>query len=170
MFQPASLSSFSDEKSASSAPSDLSKMLSRGGFLLTKFTSNYKSVSMVPFKRRSTPEMNLHPKELPSERAFVVRWSVETDKLGFKIKHLNRPETKRGILSAICFLYDLLGFAALETITARALIHDIWKTKLDLDQPLEDGFLVSWRSWVNQLPSLARSASHTTLLLPRRNG
>lgn len=100
-------------------------MLIRGGFSLTKFTSNYKSViSTVLSERSSTPEMNLDPKELPSERAFVVRWFVETDELGFKIRHLNRPETKRGILSAICSLYDLRGFAGLETITARALIQD----------------------------------------------
>lgn len=100
-------------------------MLSRGGFRLTKFTSNYKSViSTVPSERRSTPEMNLDPKELPSERAFKVQRFVETDELGFKIRHLNRPETKRRILSAICSLYDLRGFTGLETITARALIQD----------------------------------------------
>ena len=86
----------------------------------------------------------------------MVPWFVEIDELGFKIRDLNCPETKREILSSICSLHDLLGFAAPETITSSALIQDIWKTKLDCDQPLEEGFLVSGGSWVNQLPSLVQ--------------
>jgi len=85
----------------------------------------------------------------------VVPWFVEKDELGFKIRNLNCPETKRGILSSICSVHDLLGFAAPKTITSSALIQGIWMTKLDCDQPLEEGFLVSGGSWVNQLPSLA---------------
>ena len=131
-------------------------MLIRGGFRLTKFTSNYKSAMFkctVPSERRSSPEMNLDPKELPSERAFVVQWFVETDELGFKIRHLNRPQTKRGILSAICSLYDLRGFAALETITtSTGHLED----KVELGLSFERGLPRQLRAWVNQLPSLAQ--------------
>ena len=66
-----------------------------------------------------------------SERAFVVRWLVGTDELGFKIRELNCPETKRSILSSMCPVYDPLGFAAPETITVSVLKQDIWKAKLD---------------------------------------
>lgn len=60
------LPSFSDEKSASSAVSDVAEMLSRVGFRLTKFTSNSKSVlSTVPPKERSTPDLNLDSDEMP---------------------------------------------------------------------------------------------------------
>ena len=55
--------------------------------------------------------MNLDQNELPSKGAFVVRWFVETGELGLKIRD------KRGILYSICSLYNLLGFATLETIT-----------------------------------------------------
>ena len=97
--------------------------------------------------------MNLDPKELPSERAFVVQWFVETDELGFKIRHLNRPQTKRGILSAICSLYDLRGFAALETITtSTGHLED----KVELGLSLGRGLPRQLRAWVNQLPSLAQ--------------
>ena len=131
-------------------------MLIRGGFRLTKFTSNYKSAMFkctVPSERRSSPEMNLDPKELPSERAFVVQWFVETDELGFKIRQLNRPQTKRGILSAICSLYDLRGFAALETITtSTGHLED----KVELGSSFGRGIPRQLRAWVNQLPSLAQ--------------
>ena len=52
----------------------------------------------------------------------------QTDELGFKIRDLNRPETKRGILSSICSLDDPLCFAAPETITASTLIKGTWNT------------------------------------------
>ena len=56
---------------------------------------------------------------------------------------------------------NLLGFAAHETITASALLQDISKAKSDWDEPLEEGFLISFRSRTNHLPSLAQ------LRLPR---
>ena len=97
-------------------------MLSRGGFRLTKFTSNWKSfLSTVPSERKSLLNWTLtriNYWKLPSKKAFEVRWFVETEEVGFEIRDLNCPETKRGILSAICSLYDLLGFPARETITA----------------------------------------------------
>ena len=61
----------------------------------------------------------------------MVRWLVGTDELGFKIRELNCPETKRSILSSMCPVYDPLGFAAPETITVSVLKQDIWKAKLD---------------------------------------
>ena len=135
---------------------DLAEMLHHGGFCLTKFMSNSKEVLFsIPVQRRATPNLDLRLDEFPVERALGVRWFVETDELGFEIKNLNRPETKRGILSAVCSLYDPLGFAAPVALTERALIQDMWKAKLDWDQPLKEHFLKRWRSWTTQLPSLS---------------
>ena len=84
---------------------DLAEMLDHGGFCLAKFMSNSKEVlSLIPVQRRATPNLDLRLHELPVERALGVRRFVETDELGFEIKNLNRPETKRGILSAVCSL------------------------------------------------------------------
>ena len=150
------LPSFSDRDSAIKAASDLVEILGRGGFHLTKFMSNSKDVmSAIPVERRALPDLSLHLDELPVERVLGVRWFVETDELGFKTKNLNCPETKRGILSSVCSLYDPLGFAVPVALTARALIQDIWKAKLDWDQPFKEHFLKRWRSWTTQLSSLS---------------
>ena len=118
--------------------------------------SNSKDViSTIPVERRAFSDVNHHLDELPVERVLGVRWFVQTDELGFETKNLNHPETKRGILSSVCSLYDPLGFAAPVALTARALIQDIWKAKLDWDQPLEEHFLKRWRSWTTQLSSLS---------------
>ena len=131
-------------------------MLEHGGFHLTKFMSNSKEVlASIPLERRLTPNLDVGLNEFPVERALGVRWFVETDELGFELKNLNCPETKHGILSAVCSLYDPLRFAAPVALTARALIQDMWKAKLDWDQPLEEHFLNRWRSWTNQLSSLS---------------
>lgn len=47
----------------------------------------------------------------PSERALGVYWLVERDQLDFKIKLQDRPQTRRGILSVVCLVYDPLGIA-----------------------------------------------------------
>ena len=95
----------------------------------------------------------------------TCQWFVETDELGFKIRHLNRPQTKRGILSAICSLYDLRGFAALETITAST---GHLEDKVELGSSFGRGHPRQLRAW--SISCHPGSASHTTLLLPTQNG
>ena len=98
------------------------ELLARGGFNLTKFTSNSKRLlSAVPNDKRSKPDLNLDLDALPIERALGIRWSVEDDTLGFEIRSLVRPETKRGILSTVCSLFYRLGFAAPVALSARSL-------------------------------------------------
>ena len=129
--------------------------------------SNSKNVlATIPAERRAAPELNLDLDELPVERALGVHWFVESDELGFEIKKLHRPETKRGILSTICSLHDPLGFAAPVTLTARSLIEDLWKAKVDWDQPLDDHFLDRWKSWNAQLPSLSELRIPRNYFLP----
>lgn len=161
------LPSFSDEPSAASLAADLVNILDCGGFHLTKVMSNSKKVlATIPTERRATPELDLDLDELPVERALGVHWFVESDELRFENKKLHHPETKRGILSTICSLDDPLGFAAPVTLTARSLIQDLWKAKIDWDQLLDDHFLDRWRSWNSQLPSLSELRIPRNYFLP----
>ncbi|KAK3755177.1 hypothetical protein QZH41_010697 [Actinostola sp. cb2023] len=134
-----------DESSAVRLASEMTEILDRGGFRLTKFTSSNKEVlSSIPKDRRANPNLNLD--ELPIERALGVRWWAETDEIGFDVKDLCRPETKRGILSTICSLYDPIGFAAPVALSAKILVQDLWRTKASWDQPLEPEYVRRWRS------------------------
>ena len=134
----------------------MADILVKGGFNLTKFTSNSKEVlAAIPNDKRSKPELDLDLDELPNERALGVRWFVEDDDLGFEIRKLDRPETKRGILSTVCSLFDPLGFAAPVALSAQSLVEDLWKAKVGWDEPLNDDFLSKWRLWNAQLPALS---------------
>lgn len=150
------LPSTDSEASAGKLALEMTEILARGGFNLTKFTSNNKSVlSMIPEEKRANPGLNLDLEELPVERALGVRWFAETDELGFEVKDLVRPETKRGLLSTICSLYDPLGFASPVTLTAKSIVQDMWRTGAGWDDPLEPSVLRRWRIWKELLPSLA---------------
>lgn len=156
------LPSCNDPDSAVRLANGMMDILSRGGFYLTKFTSNSKQVlSALPVERRSSPDLNLDLDELPIERALGVRWFVETDEIGFEIRDLKRPDTKRGILSIVCSVYDPLGMAAPVTLSARAIIQHLWKAKVNWDDPLDPQTLERWNRWKNQLASLS------TLRVPR---
>lgn len=88
--------------------------------------------------KRSKPGLNLDLDELPIERALGIRWSVDDDTLRFEIRSLVRPETKRGILSTVCLLFDPLGFAAPVALSSRRLIQDLWKDNIGWDEPLSE--------------------------------
>ena len=103
----------------------------RGSFNLPKFTSNSKEVAKtVPRDKLSSQNLNLDLEEPPVERALGILWFVGDDTLGFKIRHLDRPETKRGILSIVCFLFDPLRFAAPVALAARGFVQDLWKANV----------------------------------------
>ena len=150
------LPSENDEQSAIRLAHDMVELLARGGFNLTKFTSNSKRLlSAVPNDKRSKPDLNLDLDELPIERALGIRWSVEDDTLGFEIRSLVRPGTRRGILSTVCSLFDPLGFAAPVALSARRLIQDLWKANIGWDEPLSEEFLSKSRAWNTELPLLS---------------
>ena len=114
------LPSENDEQSAIQLAQDVIDIPARGSFNLTKFTSNSKEVlKAVPSNQLSNQGLKLDLDDAPIKRALGVLWYVGDDTLGFKIKHLDRPETKRGILSTVCSLFDPLGFAAPVALAAR---------------------------------------------------
>ena len=107
------LPSANNDQSAICLAGGLADILDRSGFNLTKFISNSKNVlAAIPTDKRSKPELNLDLDELPIERALGLRWFVDDDELGFDIRKLDRPETKRGILSTVCSLFDPQGICS----------------------------------------------------------
>ena len=96
------LPSENDEQPAIHLARDMVDILARGSFNLTKFTSNSKEVlKTVPSDKLFNQRLNLELEDPLVERALGILWFVGEDTLGFKIWHLERPETKRGILSTV---------------------------------------------------------------------
>lgn len=134
---------------------NLTELLRKGGFRLTKWLSNSpKAVESIPEAERVTVVKNLDF-DLPIiERALGVQWNVAFDTFSFSITIKDRPATRRGLLSVISTVYDPLGFVAPFVLPAKVLIQDLCKRKFDWDEPIPDENLTSWQTWMKELPKL----------------
>ena len=153
------LKSVVNETKAIRMVDQLCTLLKRGGFRLTKWISNSRNVlSTIEEEDRAkqVKGRDLNCEALPTERALGVYWDVELDCFSFKITLSEKPLTKRGLLSIVSSVYDPLGFACPFTITARKLIQDLTRSKLDWDDVLPDDALETWLCWRQDLEKMGK--------------
>ena len=82
---------------ASHHASDLRSLLSKGGFRPTKWISTSQRVlETIPVAKRAkeVKTLDLSKDDLPVERAFGVKWCMETDTSGFKVDIKFNPPTR----------------------------------------------------------------------------
>ena len=92
---------------------DMSALLQRGGFRLTKWLSTHRDVlDTIPEeeKIKSLQAIDLNDNSLPSESALGLQWNVELHAFMYDVDLPDKPLTKRGLLSMTSSLYDPLGF------------------------------------------------------------
>ncbi|XP_061191724.1 uncharacterized protein LOC133199952 [Saccostrea echinata] len=88
---------------------DVQRLLTRGGFHISKWISNNRDVMMsIPISERAkeVKGLDLDYDALPIERALGVQWCVESDVFCFNIEVNKKPLTRRGILSMISSVFD----------------------------------------------------------------
>ncbi|XP_045130684.1 uncharacterized protein LOC123515864 [Portunus trituberculatus] len=129
----------------------LRRVLSKGGFRLTKWICNDKSVlNTIPQTERATGvrEITLKDGRLPSERVLGVLWDLEADELAVRAQTPQKPETKRGLLSMISSIYDPLGVLASVLIRAKLIFQDECRRQAGWDKPLTEPNVALWRKWL----------------------
>ena len=103
------LQSVEDEEQGVRLVAELRYLLQKGGFRLTKWMSNSlkvrKSVQEA-YTAVDVKDVDLTAVELPSERVICVFWDVERDQFGYNISLMEKPLTRRGILSVVGSVYD----------------------------------------------------------------
>ena len=154
MYMDDFLSSEPDTLSAVSKVNAVTELVSRRGFRLTKWLSNYRDVlAEVPVSERvpSTADLSKH---LPTERLLGLMWDTELDLLKLQVQQRAVPATKRGVLQMAASIYDPLGLAAPFTLLARIVMQKLWSQKLDWDHQLIGTCLEEWTSWMEELPFL----------------
>ena len=105
------LASSTSVKEAERLFKEVSELLMKGGFKITKWLSNSREVIKTVSKSdRSTKLENLDlcSADLPKERALGLWWDAEKDALCFSVQVKTKPLTRRGILSVVNSIYDLL--------------------------------------------------------------
>ena len=148
------LKSMGDEEKAVMMVEQLRDLMSKGGFRLTKWISNNRTVlASIEEKERAKQvrDLDLNFEALPIERALGGYWDVEMDRFSYHIVLKERPLTRRGLLSVVSSMYGPLGFASPFIMPAKKLIQDLSRAKLGWDDALSSRDLDRWECWKNDL-------------------
>ena len=136
---------------------ELRELTQQEGFHLAKWVSNIRELlSYIPDKdiSKNVQSVDLDYDDIPSENALGVPWTVEADQLDFHVKNLDKPATRRGVLSTISSLYDPLGMAAPFILAGKMILQDLCRQKLGWDEDIPEDLLIRWRQWLQELPAL----------------
>jgi len=144
---------------ATALVSELRSLLAEGGFKLTKWLSNDRSVlQSIPVEDRAkaVKDLDINFDGLPSEKALGMVWKLEKDCWGFDI-HLpeQTASTRRGMLSVVSSVFDPLGLLAPFTLNAKILIQDLTRKKQGWDDPLPESCRSDWEKWKGELRCLS---------------
>lgn len=151
------LVSVGSEEEAISLCRELSALCAQGGFKLTKWTSNRRTVlATIPQEERAkeVKDLDLNSDALPVEHALGVQWCVQSDSFKFKITLKTHPLTRRGILSVTSSIYDPLGFLAPVVLSAKKILQDLCRRRLGWDDPLPSSVAGEWKAWLEDLHDL----------------
>ena len=151
------LKSIEDEEKAAKFTHDVTEMLKKAGFRLTKFISNNREVmkSISPEERgKLMLDIDLENQELPRDRALGIKWNLETDTFFYEPKEFNKPMTRRGVISVISSIFDTLGFASPFIITGKMIFQEMTKMKLSWDEVMPEVIEKRWKDWLDDLRTL----------------
>ncbi|KAH9640759.1 hypothetical protein HF086_007330 [Spodoptera exigua] len=91
------------------------------------------------------------------EKTLGLRWLVKEDALAFNVGLRKTPKdllegkripTKREVTSAVMSTFDPMGFATPVLIQGKKLIQNIWRTKIDWDDEINENQNEAWRQYL----------------------
>ena len=102
------------------------KLLSTGGFRLTKWLSNSKHIlkTLTPAER-SPKVVNLDLNSIPIETARGIIWDLQEDILQIKTINKDSMLIKRGLLSFISSIYDPIGIISPLMLEPKLIIQEL---------------------------------------------
>ena len=136
----------------------LSTTLEKGCFSLRKWRSSSNQVlKEIPSSlQESMPTKDLidqHSATYP--KALGVSWDSGQDTMFTNISlPVNYQQTKRGVISDVARTFDVLGWITPAILPMKALYRDLWKEKLDWDDPVSEVQSQQHLTWRNDLPML----------------
>ncbi|KAJ8364902.1 hypothetical protein SKAU_G00137330 [Synaphobranchus kaupii] len=101
-------------------------------------------------------DLGLDNEILPAQRSLGLCWDISTDTFTFKVAVIDKPYTRRGVLSVVNSIFDPLGFAAPVTIRGRLLLRELSSGVQDWDALLPDDKMPTWEAWKSSLQELSR--------------
>ena len=128
----------------------LQDLFAKGGFLLRKWNSSDPRA----LRHLSTELMDSkHIQEMPAtgeySKTLRKQWNAPKDcfKLCVPSPTPHDTLTKRGLVSDVAKTFDALGWFSPSTIKAKILMQQLWKLKVDWDDPVPEDIQDAWLQW-----------------------
>ena len=141
------------------------ELCSKAGIRLHKYLSNDKQVlAAIPPSERgeSTKSLDIFADQLPCDRTLGMEWNLETDTFHFTTPTpLNKPPTKRTMLSTIAQIYDPMGLISPVILRGKRTLQKCVSSGLSWDQLVPPDETVEWTRWTSEVLKL------THLNIPR---
>ena len=138
---------------------DAKHIMSEANFNLRSWASNSQKLQALA-KTDGILDSNT------SVNLLGLKWNTCTDTISITQKQIESQGktsiTKRSILQGASKLYDPLGWLSPITIRARILLQDVWKQRINWDDPLDSNFQTRWQHIAVDLQEVA------TIELPRK--
>jgi hypothetical protein len=88
-------------------------------------------------------------------KTLGLLWNCATDKLKYNISDFStNPVTKRGILSIIAQIYDLIGLISPIVVRAKIILQNLWSLNLDWDDQVPPSIENLWSQFLTDLRHL----------------
>ncbi|XP_018375208.1 PREDICTED: uncharacterized protein LOC108768973 [Trachymyrmex cornetzi] len=127
---------------------DITNVLRSGCFELHKWNSNEKS-TLTAEEQETTDSVNFD-KEI---NTLGLIWNTNSDTLQYRINSRTQLSklTKRAILSIISQIFDPLGLIGPITVQSKLLLQDLWRLKVDWDDPVPIELHSKWSYFQDQI-------------------
>ena len=149
------LKSFKTEQEAVEIGLGCKTALKKGGFNLTKFSSNSdKVLDQIPDKEKASPSKLMT--EQPESRALGIKWDINSDSFYYS-SSLSNPKgviTKRIVLSQLASVYDPLGLVAPIIHKGKIIFQKATSLKMGWDATLPPNLQDEWKLWLDNLAYL----------------
>ncbi|XP_055543203.1 uncharacterized protein LOC129728773 [Wyeomyia smithii] len=142
---------------------DVKKIHTKAGFEMRNWISNSQTV-LASVSEEKMQEKNLDDGvNNVTEKVLGVWWDTSEDCFTSKIftrydKKLfsgYRRPTKREVLRTLMMIFDPLGFIAHILMYLKVILQEIWRTKVEWDDPIEDAQFHKWQMWLATFPQIA---------------
>lgn len=138
---------------------------SKGGFEIRNWTSNSKEVKTC-LQGISSEVKDLDLSSVyDGEKVLGMCWETTPDVFVFSLRFNNvskdilsgeRAPTKREVLRLLMSVFDPLGLLSHVLIFLKILMQQIWRSKVEWDQQINQEHFDQFKQWMDALPSIKR--------------
>ncbi|XP_044316206.1 uncharacterized protein LOC123037801 [Drosophila rhopaloa] len=154
--------SFATESEAISVSTRVKEIHAEAGFELCQFSYSSPIVEAALGPPGRVKSVGWGEAE---QKILGMRWQVATDDFRFNVEYHRVPSsvlsgdrvpTKREYLSLLMSTFDPLGFLCCLMITAKLLLREIWRQKIQWDEPLPEEIGKAFAAWRREMDAVGQ--------------